>query len=112
MTTITARPNVGTQKSSTALENTFVIAQKTATLLSLLVTNIGEDDRWLLIFDAAAAPEEGALPLQPFFVPAGSTAALDTPIVGVTGIVAALSTTPGEYTAAGGAVGWITSRHI
>jgi hypothetical protein len=108
----TSSPAIGTQLASEALENYQLLAEEAATLISTLVTNTGSADVWLLVIDKATAPADNDEPLQAFRIPAEGTAALDTPIACAAGIVLALSSTPQEYTALVGDVGWFLSRYV
>ena len=57
---------------SSAAENSHVVSGKPCRLVSAKVTNTGDTDLWLQVFDAKELPEEGtACDRTPVFVPAG-----------------------------------------
>lgn len=111
---VQTQPSIGSQKFSTVMEKTFVVAAKPATLLSATVTNKNTTtDYWLLFFDAAAAPTAGDAPKFQVRAPRDSTIAYDVPFKGESyGVVVALSTDPHQYTAISANDGWFSTRHI
>jgi hypothetical protein len=54
-----------------------VVSEGPARLYNLTVTSQLSSDQYVMLFDAAAVPANGAAPVAAFKVPAGSTATLD-----------------------------------
>ena len=91
-----SRPTL--QVNSTGVEASNVISPKGGTLLYLVATNPGNGAAYAQVFDAAAVPADGAVPLLSIKLGAGESYQLLTPVCCSDGIVVAASTTAGYLT--------------
>lgn len=89
--------------ASSALSASIVIAAVPAVLFDVTVANTSGADAFLLLFDAATLPSNGAIPKGYAAIPAGWTGGItfDTGRGFAVGIVAAMSSTLGSLTVAG-----------
>lgn len=67
-------------------------------LESIAVTNSQEDSYWVMLFDSETVPEDEAVPVMRFPLPAESTVSFDVAIPVVRGLIAIVSTTPDVLT--------------
>lgn len=86
------------QVSSEAAAVHEILADSGAILHLLRVTNDTATAGWVQIFDATAAPQAGDTPIDRFPLPADGTVEIGD-LVGEKGLVVAISTTRGTFTA-------------
>lgn len=103
--------------SAGAAENTFVLKATPGRVFSgaVLLDPTVAAARYLMVFNLAAAPTAGAVPLLRFYVPAAGQGGFDLGLYGLqcdTGIALAVSTTPDTLTLPGSSEGFFQGSYV
>jgi hypothetical protein len=78
--------------SSEGTVTDYRVSENPGLLVQLLVSNTGNQSRFIQLFDAIEKPEEDTVPLVSLPLPENSAIGLDTPIAVQNGLIVAIST--------------------